>query len=331
MACFLGAPLIILLGFYVWSDPFKCIHPFDINDTDQTNREYFSTELFLRNYPQEHYNSFIFSSSRGCGMNTYRWKSYLPADARPYVFQAWSETLTGIELKMSFLDKKHVPIENALIMLDVPGAFKKEQLPNEALSVKHFVFTGETRFSYNSKQYFNFIQRPSLWVSSAKKKIRGDRSLCQSDTITNDWNKDCKKMCHHIPDQDSLKDCSEKARQTFLSKVAFLKDHSIVVSKPLITNAYEEQLCHIKSILDRNETDYYVILTPAYCYTNPAVNPIDLEKLNSVFGEERVYNYTGKNALTDDYNNFSDPNHFGQRIGWLILEDIYRKQDARIK
>lgn len=325
MACFLGAPLIILLGFYVWSDPFKCIHPFDINDTDQTNREYFSTELFLRNYPQEHYNSFIFSSSRGCGMNTYRWKKYLPVNSRPFIFQAWGETVTGIELKLNFLDSMHVPVENALIMLDLPGSFNEVQLPTNALSVKHFAFTGKTRFSYNAVQFFNFIQKPSLWMSSVRKKLRNEITPCCSDTITNDWNKDCKLLCNSIPDQDSLNGCSEIAKRTFLSKIAHRNSDEIVVSQPLINKSFENQLYHIKSILERKGTDYYVVLTPAYCYTNPMVNLLDLEKLKAIFGDNRVWNFTGKNELTDDYNNFSDPNHFGQRVGWLMLEEIYRK------
>ena len=96
---FIAIPLILLVGLYIWTDPFRCLHDFDINDVDATNREYLSTELFLRNNPTYHYNSFIFSSSRGGGMNTYQWKQYLPEGAKPFLFQAWGESLTGIELK----------------------------------------------------------------------------------------------------------------------------------------------------------------------------------------------------------------------------------------
>lgn len=320
---FIGVPLVVLLGIYLCTDPFRCIHPFDINDTDITNREYLSTELFLRNEKRWHYNSFIFSSSRGCGMNTYRWKTYLPNDARPFIFQAWGETLTGIELKMDYLDKNDVRIDNALILLDIPSTFNMDQLPRQALSMKHFVFTGKTKFAYSAAQFFNFIQKPSLWFSSIKKSIRQEKEPCCSDTISNDWEKGCRVSYTEIPDQDSLRGCSEQSKQTFLTEVAHRGNEEIEVSEPLINNGYEVQMRHIKSIFDRQGTDYYVILTPAYCYTHPSVNPKDLEKLNAVFGEDRVYNYTGKNKLTIDYNNYSDPNHFGQRVGWLILEDIY--------
>ena len=84
----IAIPLVILLAIYLWTDPFRCLHAFDINDVDATNREYLSTELFLRNNPTYHYNSFIFSSSRGGGMNTYQWKTYLSEDAQPFLFQS---------------------------------------------------------------------------------------------------------------------------------------------------------------------------------------------------------------------------------------------------
>ena len=58
-------------------------------------------------------------------MNTYQWKIYLPEQASPFIFQAWSETLTGIEMKMGYLDEHQVPLDYVLVMLDIPGAFKK--------------------------------------------------------------------------------------------------------------------------------------------------------------------------------------------------------------
>ena len=319
---FLAIPLITLVGLYLWTDPFRCLHAFDINDVDDTNREYLSTELFLRNEPTYHYNSFIFASSRGGGMNTYQWKQYLPEGAQPFLFQAWSETVTGIELKLKYLSKHQVPIDNALLLFDIPGTFKKEQLPHEALSLKHYIFTGHSKFEYNVVQFCNFIQKPSLWVSSVKNQFKGVKKPCASDTITNDWEYTNKDYYTEIPPQDSLKQCSKIGRKTFMAEIARSKE-KLSISELLITKQYEEQLRHIKSILNANHTDYHIIITPAYCYTNPAVNSDDLELLRDIFGAERVHNYSGKNEMTDDYNNFSDPGHFGLRVGYKIVQDIY--------
>ena len=320
---FITIPLILLVGIYLWTDPFRCIHAFDINDIDVTNREYLSTELFLRNEPNYHYNSFIFSSSRGGGMNTYQWKQYLPDCAQPFLFQAWSETLTGIELKLEYLNEHHIPIDNALILMDIPGTFKKDQLPHEALSLKHYLFTGHSKFEYNTVQFWNFIQKPSLWSQNIQKRLRGTRIACESDTITNDWEASNKDNYSELPHQDSLNHCSEMTRRTFLAKIEHA-GKEVKVSKPLINGRFEEQLLHIRAILEENHTDYHIIITPVPCYTNPAINPKDLALLQDVFNTERVHNYSGKNEITEDYNNFSDPRHFGLRVGYLIVEEIYR-------
>lgn len=315
-------PLILLVGIYLWADPFRCIYPFDINDVDATNREYLSTELFLRNNPTYHYNSFIFASSRGGGMNTYQWKQYLSEGAQPFLFQAWSETLMGIELKLEYITEHSVPVDNALLLFDIPGTFKKDQLPHEALSLKHYLFTGQSKFMYNVWQYINFIQKPSLWISSIKDELHHQHIACESDTITNDWERDNQFNYIELPPQDSLKNCSEMTRRTFFAKIKH-SNKEVEISKSLISKRYEMQLRHIKSILDANHTDYHIIITPAPCYTNPAINPADLAILQDIFGEERVHNYSGKNEMTEDYNNFSDPSHFGLRVGYMIIEDIY--------
>lgn len=316
-------PLILLAGIYVWTDSFRCVHPFDINDVDATNREYMSTELFLRNNPTYHYNSFIFSSSRGGGMNTYQWKQYLPEGAQPFLFQAWSETLTGIEVKLEYLCANNVPIDNALLLFDIPGTFDNIQLPREALSMKHYLFTGGSKFTYNVWQYANFIQKPSLWVSSIKDRLRHKRVAYESDTITNDWEWDNQYHYTELPPQDSLKNCTDMTRRSFFEKWEH-SNKEAKISEPLIDARFEEQLRHIKSILDTNHTDYHIIITPAPCYTNSAINPTDMTILQDVFGADRVHDYSGENEWTMDYNNFSDPGHFGLRVGYMVIDDIYK-------
>lgn len=321
---FITIPLVLLAGIYVWTDPFKCIHAFDVNDVDATNREYFSTELFLRNEPTYHYNSFIFASSRGGGINTYQWKQYLPEGAQPFLFQAWSESITGIELKMNYLNEHHIPIDNALILIDIPSTFEElHQLPHDALSMKHYIFTGHTKFEYNAVQFWNFIQKPSFWSKSIKMRIHGTKKACETDTITNDWEASNKDKFAELPLQDSLKNCSDLARRTFIAKVEH-SNKEVEVSESMINGRFEEQLRHIRTILDSNHTDYHIIISPTYCYAEPAVNPNDLALIQQIFDAERVHNYSGKNEITEDYNNFSDPGHFGLRVGYLIIEDIYK-------
>lgn len=319
--CFLGVPVLLLLGLYLWTDPFRCVHPFDINNTDATNREYLSTELYLHNRDSIHYDSFVFASSRGCGINTYTWKMYLDTTAQPFLFQAWSETVTGEYLKMKYLDETGVEIKNALILLDIPGAFKEKQLSHDALDMKHYLFTDGNRFTYNTWQFFNYLQKPSGWVKAFKN--RNTRMVYGADPITNDWDRENKNHYGILPEPDSLKNCTKATIQTLMAEIEGKTDEDAEVSPMLVTNEMEYILSEMKRFLDTHHTDFKLILTPAICYNHPTINPTDLEILQEIFGVDRVYNYTGPNEYTRNVNNYMDPGHFGEYVGYKILSEIY--------
>ena len=323
---FIGIPIIILLGFYFITDPFKMLKPFSLTYFDDTNRDYMSTELFLKNNPIYKYDSFIFGSSKGCGLNTYHWQKYLSQGSRQFLFQAWGESLTGIEQKIAYLDNNDSDIKNAIVLIDIPGSFAKKQLPTEALSIKDYKISGQSRFTFHTIMFWNYLQKPSFWYSSVKKRIKNTKPSIGFDTISNDWEKNNSLVDVNIqPSKDSLSNCSKTVRNSFLREVESKTDADLKESPALINDDFKEQLLHIKSIFTKHGTDYRIIVTPAYCYTHPSINKQDLKTLQNIFGEQYVFDYSGKNELTSDCYNFSDPNHFGLCVGWQIIEDIYNK------
>lgn len=317
-------PVIVLLGVYFLTDPFKTLKPFSLQYFDDTNRDYLSTELFLKNYPTYKYNSYVFGSSGGCGINTYHWLKYLPKKSRQFMFQAWGETLTGIEQKISYIDKMNGDFSNVILLVDIPGTFSSEQLPKEALSIKDYKFSGQSKFSYQATLFWNFLQKPSFWCSSVKGRIKNTKPSIGFDTISNDWAKNNSLVDVNIqPLKDSLRNCSRTVRNTFLREIESKTDADLKESPVLIDDVFKEQLLHIKSVFTKHGTDYRIVITPAYCYTHPSINNQDLKTLQDIFGEQYVFDYSGKNDLSADCYNFSDPNHFGLSVGWKIIEDIY--------
>lgn len=319
----LGLPILLLLAIYLYTDPFCTLNNFDLNHVDQTNREYLSTELFLRNKENYQYDSFVFASSRGCGINTYTWKMYLPTNAQPYVFQAWSETLTGIELKIQYLYENNIPIRNALILIDIPGTFVEKQLPHESLTLKHYLFTGQPRWVYNGIHFYNYIQKASLWVESIKRKIDSVKSPFGSDSITNDSYVTNRMDYAFLPPQDSLRSTSDKVRQNFFAKITNKSIDDIQMSPKLINDDFVYQLRNIKSIFNENNTNYQILITPGFCYTSQYINSADLTMLKDIFGDDRVHDYSAPNDLNMDYNNFIDPTHFDLHTGFIMLQEIY--------
>ena len=323
---FVCLPVIVLLVVYLVTDPFKTLRPFSLQYFDETNRDYLSSELFLRNDPQYHYNAFIFGSSRCCGFNSYHWKHYLPEGARQFMFQAWSESLTGIEQKIDYLDANGNAIDHAIVMLDIPGSFSEEQLPKKVLSIKHYQFSGQSKPAFQAILFSGFILKPSKWISSIRESFRPARAVFPTDTVSNDWGKENQYADIAVqPQKDSLSNCSAISKASFLKQIENLSDNDLKVSDPLIDEAFRRQLIHIKDVFEKHHTDYRIVVSPAYCYTHPAINPKDLELLWEIFGSDRVFDYSGKNEFTADYNNFSDPGHFGPCVGWQIIEDMYNK------
>lgn len=320
---FFGVPLLLLLGLYLWTDPFRTLHAFDIHDVNTVNREYVSTELYLRNKDRYHYNAYVFGSSQASGLNTYTWKMYLPDSASTFLFQAWGENITGVKQKIEWLDANGAKIDHALIMIDMPGFFEKEQIHQDAISVKHYTLSGEPEWLYHAREYYNFLQRPSSWLSNVKLKLHGYKETITADSITNDWFADNAHNYEAIPKQDSLSQCTEQTRRNFFLRNANVLEDDVKMAHAVIDSSFIPTLQAIRAVFDKQQTEYYIIVTPIYRYTNPYMNPKDLKVLQDVFGEKRVYDFTTRKEYTNDYNDFFDPVHFGTRLGWFMLREIY--------
>ena len=303
-------PLFCLLGLYVISDPFKTLYPFNLKEFSTVNRDYLSSELFLKNYSKEKYDSFVFGSSRGCGINTYLWKSYLPGNANQFLFQAWGESITGIYQKIKFLDNNNVDINNALILIDMPGSFDKIQESTTAIGIKHYKFSDKSKLYFQFQLFKAFI-KPSLIVESLKQLIVKPNYSIGFDTISNDWNKLNKENWNKIP-----------VRDLTLNKEKFKERPKIEKMMPKVISVDNRIILDkIASVLKAKNTNYKIVITPAY--NQLLINKEDLKILQQVFGEENVYNYSGKNELTEDKYNFMDINHFDLIVGRKIIMDIY--------
>jgi len=305
--CFFGIPLLFIIASYIITDPFGTIKPFSLFYKMSPNREYQSFELFKHNFKKQRYNSFIFGSSRGCGLNTYQWKKYLSKSSKPFLFQAWGETLTGIYQKIAYLRNKNIRIQNAIILIDIPGSFSKKQEPTEAIGIKHYELSEKTKLYYQSNLFIAYL-KPSEIYNSINAYYHKNPTVINFDTITNDWNKNNKY----------IKTCPKQDRT--LNKDKFISV-SETISSPLIDKNMKIVLDSIKKIFNENHTIYKIIVTPAY--TKEKINPKDLEILQKLFDKKNVYNYSGNNEITSDKYNFMDINHFDGIVGWKIIEEVY--------
>lgn len=307
-------PMLMLVLAYIVTDPFKTLAPFSLKNYSIVNRDYLSSELYLKNYKSYKFDSFIFGSSRACGLNTYLWKSHLPSNSRQFLFQAWGETITGISQKIKYIDNHGQKINNAIILIDIPSSFAKDQEQHEALSIKHYLFSGKPKLYYQFYLFLAYLKPTEIYKSFSDLIQKPDMTP-EFDTISNDWYKSNKNNCFQKPMQDSTRNKSKFGKRPV----------NEVFSKKMIDNKFKIILAEINEIFKRQHTNCKIIISPAYDQLH--VNSEDLETLKAVFGTKNVFNFSGKSPLTEDKYNFLDINHFDNVAGYEIMEKVFESNN----
>ena len=311
---FFGGSIVLIIGIYFYTDTFKTIYPFELKNISTVNREYLSVELFKKNYAKHRYNSFILCSSRGCGINTYQWKQYLDKEDNQFLFQAWSETIMGTCRKLNYLDSHGVSLKNVIILIDIPSSFVKEQESYKAITIQHYDITGKSKLFYHYNMFLAYL-KPSEIFKSIKDKILCNRESVKFDTISNDWNNGNRDNYLTPPKQDSLVN-----RDNFSDNIVE------TLSPPLIDSEKKAFLLDIQRILQKHHSKYKIVITPSYEQTK--IHHYDLQELYTIFGQQNVFDFSGKNTISTDKYNFSDINHFDLVAGWEIIETIYGKKNV---
>lgn len=322
--------MIVLLVTYIYYDPFKVI--WNYRDYSYpyatTDRDYISTETFLRNYKKYQYNSFIFGSSRTMAFKPNSWLHYLPTGSEPFVFDASAETAYGIDVKLRFLDSMHVKLENAMLIFCRDATFETTDNPTEHLYIKHPILSGQNEFSFQSTFFKAFISSPFI-VYFYDYKLTGkfkpymtgylENRKISYDTITNELK---------IVDQE--KEITETPHEYYAkrNKIFYTRVAERTDSLERIQNTHLLLLKDIKRILEKNNTNYKIILSPLY--EQIKFNPKDLELLESVF-PGHIYDFSGKNKFTDNVTNYYESAHFRPAVGDSIMSIIYGDKTASSK
>lgn len=314
--------ILPLFSLYFYFDPFKVLRHYDDYSYPYiiTNRDYISTTMFINNYKKNSYNSFIFGSSRTLAFKPKSWRKYLSENDKPFMFDASGETIYGIYTKLKYLDSTNVEIKNALILLCRDASFRYTDNQKGHLFIKHPATSGEDNliFQYefikaylNLKFLYNFY---SYKVSGTYKPFMTgyiENRKITFDTVTNEIN---------IIDQETeiIQNPTEyyaKRKGLFYERMGEKTD-----SIQRITKKQIYMLKEVRLILEKNNTNYKVVLSPLYDQIK--LNPLDIVLLKNEFGNN-LYDYSGKNSFTDNKMNYYETNHFRPCIGDSIFKILY--------
>jgi hypothetical protein len=293
---------------------------YNSNNGVTQNYDYVSTEIFMNNYEKYNYNSFIFGSSRSRAFQASSWQKQLSPTDIPFNFDASGESVYGIYMKVKYLDSIHVNIDNALIILCRDASFEHTEDHEGHLFMKHPVLTGKNKLDFHFEFFKTYIA-PKFFLSyhdyrltkKFKPYMNGylDENPTIRDTITNEW--------HFIIQENEILNDPKKY---YIEKtnLFYLREFEKTDTIQRIDSKQVYFLKEIKRILEKQNTNYKIVLSPLY--EQIKFNSKDIEILKNIF-PNHVYDFSGKNSFTDDKINYYETSHYRTIIGDSILMRIY--------
>ena len=79
---------------------------------------------------------------------------------------------------------------------------------------------------------------------------------------------------------------------------------------------------NIHSIFKKHNSDVRIVISPLY--NQKKLNEKDLAYLKNLFGTERVFDFSGINKITNDYNNYYEASHYRPHVSRELMEIIYK-------
>jgi len=323
-------PIMAVLALYAYLDPFKVVGVYANYKppghvlTVPLNQNRVSAGTFLFYNDTARYNSFIFGSSRSMFYEIEDWKMHLGSDARCFHFDASAETLEGILHKLQFLQRRKVEFKNVLLILDV-DIFRPYTLLNEHLYMEDQKVVGWGKWlPFQSSHFMAFMDRKFL-RAYADYKITGTPKPYMSQLSLLD-----DKPFSYDPSSNEMRysffesQGNDYYNAERMSKFKPERDGKPRFSAPVINDDMKCQLKEIAEILAGHVSDVRIIISPLYNQVN--MSPTDLETLQSVFGKESVFDFSGINALTASYSGYYERSHYRPHIAKAVLDSIYEAQ-----
>ncbi len=316
-------PIFICTSTVIIWDPFRIF--FDYKDYYKDNivdpnRSFVLTETYLKYRKETKFNSFIFGSSRSHAYRCKEWQNTLGNTAIPYHFDGATETIFGINKKIKFLDEMGDTMKNVLIICDMTTlANTKNRIDHLHILPPKLSKESPFRFYFEflkSSFSFEFICAYSDYKLFHKTRLYQKSLLSLEefpsyhDPINGDY--------FYGNDQHLIKDSTGYYKE-MIALGNFIKEEN-PVPYPRVTEEETELLIDIAKVFMKHKTNYKIIISPLY--NQIPMDKDQLKLLKTVFGDDRVYDFSGKNAITDAIGNYYENSHYKPFIATEIMKKV---------
>jgi hypothetical protein len=326
-ASLLSLPLLLLSVLYVSDDPFKVIRSYacyyrpGYPSLATLNRDYVSLETFLRHQSRQKWDSFILGNSRSIFYEVKDWASLI-GSRRTYHFDAAGESLYGITRKLQFLERYQAPMSNALIILDAE-TLNTVINGKDHLFIKHPLLSGQPRLDFQLEFFKTFFSAKFL-LPYLQARLSSKMNPLVSQGIPADSRSFDYDVRHNEMSFGLLESLIARNPDAYYlpRKAAFYtRPPQPAESPPVIRQPQKTMLLEIARILNSRHTRYRIIINPLY--DQKPCNHADLAYLRELFGNDRVFDFSGVNPITSDYRNYYDDSHYRPHVAKQIMSAVY--------
>lgn len=327
-------PFGAILLVYIALDPFMVIRRYDtFYDTKAKgwvglNIGYVSTTNFDWNYKKAHYDSFIFGNSRSIFYQISDWKKHLKTESKCYHFDASGESLYALDKKISYIADKYVKIKNALLVLDYETLTKDKPGTGHLFVIAPQLENNKNFFSFQLEFFKSFLS-PDFLIAYLDFKLSGKvKPYMKTKFLIDDRPKEYNINTNEIRFEIFETLISEGKYYTEdRKKIFFQRDTVQTFSPAAIAENQKKILKDIYDIFNKDKTNYKIIISPLYDQIK--LNDKDLEYLIQLFGRKNVFDFSGINKFTSDYNNYYETSHYRPHVACEIMKLVYENEDNR--
>ena len=320
-------PVMAVVALYLVRDPFHVVKPYrgkiyNPGDTISLtiNWGHVTVESFKYFNPTEHFDSFIFGSSLSGYYRIKDWKTHLPADARPFHFNASRETLYGILNKLKYLRSQGVKMKNVLIIME-DEMLMRRPLDQDVLFVQHPETAREVSWWDFHQLYFNAYRHPELiaYLVCPEKMTQKVLDEGYATTDVSDRDERINEGCYTLA--DSLIATNPDAFFTPEHVAEYSLPLKELPCPPKIDGPVKALLEAIATILVKQGVDYQIIIPPHYGYE--AIDSSDLYQMEQIFGQQRVHDYSHDPEMGSDVHYYYDDGHLVAEACAKLMDSAY--------
>lgn len=330
--------LCIVVSFFVF-DPYGFFLPLEQKSTAliPVSDDYIAVERYLQNTPQQHYNSFTFGNSKTLAFLTSDWCNYIQP-CRPFKFGVPGECIFNIYNKLKLIDAHGDSIKHVLILLDnkLFLNFKNTQKFFQGPAYIHHPYSMDGTWMEFYSAYLKFYFADFAFMKVAKYKLSGSYTQDMESIFKKPISSENKNNeLTYLPLSNEVINTAAEALLTKDSTAYFNANKSKFVNRSSaqtentnwkIKEEDLEFLKEIQTLFKKHHTKYTFILGPNYDQIPfPITEKIKLQQL---FGDENIYDFTGVNSITNAISNYYEQSHYRITVGKQLLQKIYTQQPA---